>query len=144
MTTKTSTTKTTPKPKVVKAGGTKGQRIVEILRQHPEKSRRSVAEEAGATVGRVGEVIRWLRDNGTKEEKAIIARHTEEQAAVKTVAKAAPAKKAPAKRTTKATPAKRTTAKRAPVKRTAKATPAKDLPATEEEFVDEVRSILKG
>lgn len=134
MATKTSTaTKTTAKTaatekKVVKAGGAKGARIIEVIREDKKKelTRRQVAQKAEATVGRVGEVVRWLDANGNATEKRLVAHLVAKPAHLRPAAepKAAPAKKAPAKRTAKAA--------------------AKPLPTTEEEFVDEVRDILKG
>lgn len=89
--------------KVVKAGGKKGEAIVAALQANPSLTRKEAAEAAGATVGRVGEVVRWLAANGTDQEKRVIAAHVAAQA-TKKAAKAAPttedkapAKKAPAK-----------------------------------------------
>lgn len=81
--------------RVIKAGGEKGQRILNVMKDHPEFTRAQVAEAAEATVGRVGEVFRWSRDNGTKEEKAVVAAHIKAQEAKKAEkAKAAAAAKA--------------------------------------------------
>lgn len=103
MTTKNQTTaheaaKTAAAKHVVKAGGAKGQAIVELLTKEPSLTRSQLAEKVGATVGRVGEVVRWLAANGTKEEKAVIAKHVASQPARKVAEKkAAPTKKAAAK-----------------------------------------------
>lgn len=66
-------------PHVVKSGGKKGELIVAALKEDPSRTRSQLAELAEATTGRVGEVIRWLAKEGTKEEKALIARHKEAQ-----------------------------------------------------------------
>lgn len=55
----------------VKVGGAKGARIVKIIEQHPEMTRTQVAAAADATVGRVGEVVRWLAVNGTPAQQVL-------------------------------------------------------------------------
>lgn len=97
-TTKTAATTT----KVVKAGGAKGERIVEVIKADKTLTRRQVAEAAGATVGRVGEVVRWLAANGTAAEKKAVAHLVAKPATPKTEAKPA------AKRATKTTTVKAT------------------------------------
>lgn len=88
MATKTAAKKTTAaKPaakteetvRVIKAGGKKGEAVVAALTKNPALTRTALAEEVGCTVGRVGEVIRFLAANGTKEEQALIAKHRESQ-----------------------------------------------------------------
>ena len=88
-------------PRVIKAGGAKGAAVIEALK--PGLSRVQVAEAAGCTVGRVGEVIRYLADNGTAEQKATIKAFIDgapKRVSTKTEVKAE-TKKAPAKRTSK-------------------------------------------
>lgn len=78
------TTNDTTKPTFkVKAGGEKGKAIVEILTNEPNLSRKAIAEKAGATTGRVGEVIRFLAAEGTATEKKVIGRHMAAQAKAK-------------------------------------------------------------
>ena len=73
-----------PKPEsptfMVKAGGTKGAAIVAILCEDPALSRAAIAEKVGATVGRVGEVIRLLAAEGSRAEKKAVAAHKKAQA----------------------------------------------------------------
>lgn len=54
-----ATEETTQRRAVGGSGGAKGQAIVAALRDHPDYTRAQIAEAAGATVARVGEVIRW-------------------------------------------------------------------------------------
>lgn len=138
MTNTTSTTKTAAAveeakaetTRVIKAGGEKGKRILAIMKDHPEFTRAQVAEAAGATVGRVGEVVRWSRDNGTKEEKAIIAAHVKAQEKAKAErekARAAAAKEKEAAR--KAAAAEKAKAKKEAEAK--KATPTKQAKPSE-------------
>jgi len=96
--------------KIVKAGGAKGEAIAALLKEQPHLTRAQVAEKAGATVGRVGEVVRWLAGNGTADQKKVIAAHVKAQP-VRTAKKAAPAKTTA--KTTKKAPAKSAPAKAA-------------------------------
>lgn len=123
MATKTAAKKTTTAPKSafkVKAGGAKGERIINVIREDKKKAltRRQVAEAAEATVGRVGEVVRYLAAEGSTADQRLVAY---------LVAK----------------PKAKTEAKPA-TKRTAKATAKKPLPKTEEEAVKAVVDIVEG
>jgi large subunit ribosomal protein L22e len=70
---------TEPTERVIKAGGKKGELVVAALTKDVTLTRAQLAEAASCTVGRVGEVVRWLRDNGTKDEQALIAKHLASQ-----------------------------------------------------------------
>lgn len=104
MATKTETTE-----RIVKAGGKKGEAIVELLRKEPGLTRAQVADKVGATVGRVGEVVRFLAGHGDADQKAVIAKHVASQPPRKVAEKkATPTKAAPktaAKKTTARKPA---------------------------------------
>lgn len=111
--------------RVIKSGGKKGDAIVEALRKDPSRSRKDLAELVGATTGRVGEVVRWLRDHGTKEEQALIGKHLESQPKREAAARPTkPAKKAVASKSGATKSAK----PRGAAKKTAQA--AKDRPAS--------------
>lgn len=105
--------------RVIKAGGDKGKAVVELLTKEPGLTRTQLAEKIGCTTGRVGEVVRFLANHGTTEEKALIAKHVAAQPPRKTAVKATPtapargnsAKAAPAKKA--ATPRKTGAAKKA-------------------------------
>lgn len=85
-----SETTTEKKPHIVKAGGTKGTAIVALLTEDPSLTRQQLAAEVGCTVGRVGEVIRWLRENGTPEEQAVVAKSGANTTPRRAVAQPAP------------------------------------------------------
>lgn len=119
--------------RVVKAGGDKGKAIVEAMKADPNLTRSQVAEKVGATVGRVGEVVRFLAANGSKDEKAIIARHTkaqeskraqalkEREAAKKAAAAARPTKTGSKSDKPSSEPVKKTRAPRGAAKKAATA-----------------------
>lgn len=107
--------------KIVKAGGAKGEAVVKALTENPALTRAQLAGQVGCTVSRVGEVIRYLRDHGTKEEQTVIGRHLQAQPARKVAEKTEtpkPADKAAKKSAAK--PAAQKTTKAAPRKATAK------------------------
>lgn len=102
--TETTTAKT---PRIIKAGGAKGVAVVALLTQDPALTRGQLAKEIGCTVGRVGEVVRYLRDHGSKEEQALIAKHVKAQPQPKGTTKATP-------KTVEAKPTKRASRPRKP------------------------------
>lgn len=128
---KTAATKPeTPKERVIKAGGKKGEAVVAALTKDPSQSRAQLAETVGCTVGRVGEVLRHLAKNGTPEEQALVKKHEESKPARKVAEKkanptpAARGKKAPSGTTgdsvKKATASR---SRRQAAKKTAESTP---------------------
>ncbi|GAA4724472.1 hypothetical protein GCM10025782_23130 [Pedococcus ginsenosidimutans] len=97
------TENTTAKPAFkVKAGGSKGQAITELLVKEPGLSRAAIAERVGCTVGRVGETIRFLAAEGSKEEKAAASKHVTAQAKAREAAKRETEKKRAAEKAAKA------------------------------------------
>lgn len=129
--TKKVETKDAPAERVIKAGGKKGEAIVLALTKDPSLTRAQLAERIGATVGRVGEVVRYLATHGTKEEQALIEKHRASQPARKTAEKTAnptpAARGTKASKTTAAKPAAKTPAQRKATRAT-KAAPAVSTP----------------
>ena len=78
--TRSQRTEPVSKSAPAKAGGTKGEAIVKLLTQHPSLTRAQLAERTGATVGRVGEVIRYLAAEGSRDDKRAISAHVKAQA----------------------------------------------------------------
>ncbi|WP_152185856.1 hypothetical protein [Segeticoccus rhizosphaerae] len=58
----------------LKAGGPKDAAILEVIESDHDKemTRKDIAEAAGCTVGRVGEVVRFLAATGTKAERELV------------------------------------------------------------------------
>jgi hypothetical protein len=106
----------------VKAGGGKGEKIMTLIRdtKNHGKTRVELAELAGATVGRVGEVIRYEAAEGNAADKKAVAAFLAAVPGRKTAEPKAKATKAPAtKKTAAAKPAAKKTAAKAPAKKTA-------------------------
>lgn len=110
--------------RIVKNGGAKGEAITALMQEHPEYTRAQLAQEVGCTTGRVGESVRYMRDHGTKEEKAIVAAHLKAQEAAKAerqkAREAERAAKAKEREAAKAAKAKEAAAKSTPTEGGAK------------------------
>lgn len=121
-----STTTKTESAFRVKAGGGKGAAILALLsdRKNHGSTRVQIAEQAGATTGRVGEVIRYTLAEGSASEKTAVQAFLDSvpsrKAADKPVATKAPAKKtAAATKKAAAKPAAKKSASKPVAKKTA-------------------------
>jgi predicted transcriptional regulator len=91
---------TTTKKKPAGTGGSKGQQVLELIREHPDWARKQIADAAGCTVQRVGEVVRAAHAEGIDYVEHLAkgrTRHEDRQAAsvAKAVEKAVEKRKAP-------------------------------------------------
>ncbi len=60
--------------RVIKNGGAKGEAITAAIRSGKYDSRKAVAEAVGCTVGRVGESLRFMLEQGDADAAAFVER----------------------------------------------------------------------